>query len=141
MAQYIKATVLIVFIVAATVWFVSQQQEEVINLKEDPALKAAINSCEGITERAAADLVAIVEFQKLEIAGRKAHVFKMCMGDRGYTENPSWLTYSKPIASITSKETTVSADATLESLRRVDMFIASGEQKRPSYWIRRKENP
>jgi len=103
----------------------------------DQALAMAVNTCDGITERAAKDLVAVVEFQKLEIAGRKARVFKMCMSDRGYQQNPDWLSYSTPLAKQLAQETDVSTDAAIESLSRTDMMAATGDDKRPAYWVRK----
>ncbi len=138
MGSYKKVVVLIILFTVAAVWVFSQPQEETIRAKEDPELKASINTCDGITERAAANLVAIVEFQKLEIAGRKAHVFKMCMQDHGYIENPNWLAYSKPIAKAAAVKMNVSIDAALESLRRESMMTALGEQGRPTYWMLKK---
>ena len=106
------------------------------------ALQATINQCDDITERAASHLVAIVEFQKLEIAGRKARVFKLCMQDRGYVENTYWLKYSTLAADKVAKSTNVSIDEALENLRREDMKMPMGERKRPTYWVKSKSaNP
>ncbi len=119
-------------------WYISLQQKgSTPSVAVDSALVAAINTCDGITERAAADLVAVVEFQKLEIAGRKARVFKMCMRDRGFIENVDWQTYSRPLAQQLATASNVSTDAAMESLSRADMMLASGEDSRPSYWVGR----
>ena len=56
------------------------------------------DECAGIADNAVATMVAVVEFQKLEIQGRKIHVMRLCMADNGFQENPSWLEYAKPIA-------------------------------------------
>lgn len=110
-------------------------QESAALEQTNKPLETAILDCEDITEKAAKDLVAVVEFQKLEIAGRKAHVFKQCMHDRGYIESPDWLAYSQPVASQIAQETQVSVDEALENLRRQHMMHAYGESKRPSYWV------
>ena len=80
-------------------------------------------------------LVAMVEFQRLEIAGRKAGVFKICMKDHGYIESTHWLKYSIPIAKSVAKETKISLDEALENLRRANMVLASVEKSRPAYWV------
>lgn len=103
------------------------------------ALEKAILDCDNITEKAAAHLVAVVEFQKLEIAGRKAHVFKQCMGDRGYIENEAWLNDNQTVAQKTAKEMKISISEALENLRRLHMEQPYGEGDRPSYWILRKQ--
>lgn len=98
------------------------------------ALTLAINTCDGITERAASHLVAVVEFQKLEIAGRKARVFKMCMNDRGYIENTQWLKHSTSMAKKIAKDTHISVDEALENLRRTHMKESVANKAFPSYW-------
>lgn len=124
-------------VIGLMAWYLSLQQNDSIpSAPVDVALVEAMNLCEGITERAAADLVAVVEFQKLEIAGRKARVFKMCMRDRGFVENADWRTYSMPLAMQLAKETKVSTDAAIESLSRTDMMRATGEGERPLYWVK-----
>lgn len=105
------------------------------NQENDFALVSAINECDEITERAAAHLKAIVEFQKLEIIGRKARVFKLCMGDHGYMENKRWLAHTTPIANKEAKASNISVDEALENLRRADMKIAN---KAPAYWTKRE---
>ena len=94
-----------------------------------------MNRCGGITERAAAHLVAVVEFQRLEIAGRKARVFKNCMKDQGYIQNRRWLKYSMPVAEKIAKETKISVEEALENLRRANMMVAKHEKNRPSFWV------
>jgi hypothetical protein len=117
-------------------YFYSQPDQTTSAPQEnDIALVAAINDCDEITERAAAHLKAVVEFQKLEIIGRKARVFKLCMGDHGYMENKRWLDYIKPIANKEAKAANISVDEALENRRRADMKVAN---KAPSYWIKRE---
>lgn len=101
----------------------------------DAKLTSHILDCEDITEKAAAHLKAVVEFQKLEIAGRKAHVFKQCMHDRGYIENPEWLTDSKKNARSTAQKSQISIDEAIENLRRLHMQQSEWEAGRPHYWV------
>lgn len=136
-------TLFAALLVAIVVWLFSFQEdkEESGLMASSPALQVAVNRCDGITERAAAHLDAKVPFQKLEIAGRKAHVFKMCMQDSGYVENPNWTTYRTPKAKDLAKKTQVSVDAALESLRRVDMIVAVNAPGRPLYWVHTHAQP
>jgi len=134
--------ILLVLILGGVFWVYTQQKVVEPNLKSQPqpientALKEAINQCGDITERAAAHLVAVVEFQKLEIIGRKARVFKLCMQDHGYIENQYWLTYSQPVAEKAARDGNISVNEALENLRRADMVIAKGDADRPIYWVK-----
>jgi hypothetical protein len=134
--------ILIVLILGGVFWIYTQQKVVEPKLKslpqsiENAALKEVINQCGDITERAAAHLVAVVEFQKLEIIGRKARVFKLCMQDHGYIENKYWLTYSQPVAEKAAMDSNISVNEALENLRRADMAIAHGDSDRPVYWVK-----
>jgi hypothetical protein len=103
--------------------------------EKNSALNTAINDCDEITERAAAHLKAVVEFQKLEIIGRKARVFKQCMRDHGYMENKQWLDFIMPYAQKEASTSNISIDEALENIRRGDMKVAQTES--PPYWIKR----
>ncbi|MGQ0443007.1 MAG: hypothetical protein ACT4OH_06105 [Methylophilaceae bacterium] len=104
-------------------------------LPHSPQLAFAVNECEAITEKAAAHLVAAVEFQRLEIAGRKAHVFRMCMRDHGYIENPAWTRQATPIATQLAKSENISLDEAFEKLRRADMVMLHLEPNEPRFWV------
>jgi len=117
-------------------FFNVSQSKSLETTPENVALKATINTCDDITERAAAHLVAVVEFQRLEIIGRKARVFKMCMQDRGYVENTKWLSVSQPVAARTAKKESISVSEALENLRRAQMKWTKVEKNKPSYWVR-----
>lgn len=106
----------------------------------DSALTTVIDQCGDMTERAAAHLVAKVEFQRLEIIGRKARVFKMCMQDHGYIENKAWFADRHPEAVKISNMTSISINEALENLRRADMVIANDELDRPIYWVKEIKN-
>lgn len=132
---------LVVLLIAFAVWFFNSSQDNKVVERnpEDDALKAAVNDCDSVTERAASHLVAVVEFQKLEIAGRKARVFKLCMQDHGYIENAEWLKFSMPEAEKVAKETNISIDEAIENLRRANMMRSSGENDRSPYWTLRHQ--
>lgn len=134
----VNVSLILLILTAFVIWPLSFSQKTVDGShSEDSALRATVQACDGIAERAASHLVALVEFQQLEIAGRKARVFKMCMKDRGYIQNTHWLKYSTPIAQRVAKETQVSLDEVLENLRRANMMEASAEKHRPIYWTLR----
>ncbi|HSR02034.1 MAG TPA: hypothetical protein VLM20_04510 [Methylophilaceae bacterium] len=130
----------VVFLLIAVVFgisffYINQEQVTPAPSENDIALSTTINDCDEITERAAAHLKAVVEFQKLEIIGRKARVFKLCMRDHGYRENKRWLDYTMPIAKKKANVANISVDEALENLRRAEMKVAD---IKPSYWIKRE---
>ncbi len=125
---------LIAVVFGISFFYTNQEQVTPSSSEKDIALSTTINDCDEITERAAAHLKAVVEFQKLEIIGRKARVFKLCMRDHGYKENKRWLDYTTPIAKKEANAANISVDEALENLRRADMKLAD---KKPSYWIKR----
>jgi len=106
-------------------------------IEQDSALSHALNECDGITEKAALALPpATLEFQKLEHAGRKARVFRLCMGDRGYQENPRWEAYAQPLAVHEADKNQVSVDEAMENLRRADMARVKPNANAPGYWTK-----
>lgn len=92
------------------------------------------DECAGIAENAVANMTAIVEFQKLEIQGRKFNVMRRCMADHGFFENPKWTTYAKPIAQSNSMKQNISEDEAIENLRRSHMVIFKINPDQPIYW-------
>jgi len=95
----------------------------------------AVNACDEITEKAALALPPpLVEFQKLEYAGRKARVFRLCMHDRGYQESAAWKKYAMPLAQQQSSSSQISVDESIENLRRADMVRLEPVPKVPEYW-------
>lgn len=93
------------------------------------------DKCVGISENAAAHLVAVVEFQKLEIAGRKSRVLLNCMNDHGYFENPAWISYASPIAKETASKTGVSFNEAIENMRRISMLEFKVNKQAPTFWL------
>jgi hypothetical protein len=90
--------------------------------------------CSGIRDRATADVVPIIEFQKLELESRRANVLANCMRDHGYVENPAWAVSAMPLAKKHASELGISQDEALEYLRRIAMqsFIPTSEV---GYWL------
>ena len=97
-------------------------------------LEKAGDECAGIAENAVANMTAIVEFQKLEIQGRKFNVIRRCMADHGYFENSKWAAYAKPIAHSDSLKQNISDDEAIENLRRSHMLILKANADHPIYW-------
>lgn len=104
-------------------------------IQPDAGLSGVLNACEAITEKAALALPpAVVEFQRLEQAGRKAHVFRLCMRDRGYQESPRWTEYAQPLAQRVAHQSQISVDEAMENLRRADMQRIEADAAAPAYW-------
>lgn len=99
------------------------------------ALYLAINTCDGIAEKSVAHLSAQVEFQLLEIAGRKARVMQICMNDQGFIENPAWVKYAEQVAQKNANAQQVSINEAFENLRRKSMFLSDTSENTPIYWL------
>lgn len=102
---------------------------------EPAALPLALNTCSGIADKSVANLTAIVEFQKLEIAGRRARVLQNCMNDQGFIENPAWASATQSQAQVAAETLHISFNEAYEYLRRRDMEKFSTDQNAPLYWI------
>ena len=132
---------ILLVLLAGGLWFLNIQTENTskpVALKLNAEPLQAVNACDMITEKAAASLTAVVEFQKLEIAGRKAAVFKICMADRGFKENSTWTKFAAPIAAKTAKNSHISVDEALENLRRTKMTVVTANQNEPMFWVQAK---
>lgn len=103
-------------------------------------LALAINTCDGIAEKSVAHLTAQVEFQLLEIAGRRARVLQNCMNDQGYSENPAWVNYAEPIAQKNAQAQQISVNEAYENMRRKSMLLADTHQNTPLYWLAKSAN-
>jgi len=97
-------------------------------------LKQAGDECVAISEKATAHILPTLEFQRLELIGRKANVIMRCMADRHFYQNPAWLRYAEPIAEKNAKDQHISNDEALENLKRSDMLIFEPGQSKPIYW-------
>jgi len=105
---------------------------------QNSALIKAGEECVAISEQATAHMVPRVEFQKLELAGRKANVVVRCMQDRNFVQNPAWLSYAQPLASKNASAQNISQDEALENLKRADMLKFAAVPEHPSYWLQIK---
>jgi len=132
----IKYVMTLVLLVGVGLWLLNDSETDTAQKPQNTALAAAVNECDAITEKAAMNLVAIVEFQKLEIAGRKANVFKTCMKDRDYIENPAWTKYAEPIAAQKAESENTSKDEAFENLRRTSMVVSQASKDEPLFWIK-----
>lgn len=92
------------------------------------------DECAGIAENSVANMTAIVEFQKLEIQGRKFNVMRRCMADHGYFESPKWTAYAKPLAQSNSLNQKISEDEAIENLRRNHMLVFKEMPGQAIYW-------
>lgn len=98
------------------------------------ALTKAGDECVAISEKASAHLIPKLEFQRLELAARKANVVVRCMADHHFYQNPAWLKYAKPIAAEISSQQHISTDEAIENLKRADMLIFQPQTNKPAYW-------
>ncbi|MEK9824778.1 MAG: hypothetical protein VW548_02165 [Methylotenera sp.] len=108
------------------------------NEMQNTALIKAGEECVAISEQATAHMVPKVEFQKLELAGRKANVVVRCMQDRNFIQNPAWLSYAQPLANKNAAAQNISQDEALENLKRADMLMFAAVPEHPSYWLQNK---
>lgn len=112
------------------------------NLHEDgPAAKPSvlaqtINQCDLVASKAAAELPEALPFQKLEKIARQSHVLERCMQDRGYQQNPAWVTKANTRAMEIAHEKSISQDEAYETLRRQAML--KDEVAGTNYWRARK---
>lgn len=95
----------------------------------------AINQCDLIATKAAAELPDALPFQKLEKAARQSRVLDRCMQDRGYQENPAWVTEINRRLPDIAREQGISESEAFETLRREAML--QSEEKLPTYWRKR----
>lgn len=102
------------------------------------ALEAVGEKCMSIRDRATANVVPIVEFQKLELESRRANVLSNCMGDHGYLQNPAWSQYALPSAKAEASKQNISQDEALEHLRRIEMLNFAATSDIP-FWVKSKK--
>lgn len=106
------------------------------SIKPVSPLKLAIQECDGIATKAAAQLpTPVVEFQKLENAGRQARVFRICMNDHGYVESVAWLKRAEQQAAPAAKQQAISLNEAVEQLRRAAMMQAEPVAQGEVYWV------
>jgi hypothetical protein len=114
-----------------------------MRLQSDDTKNTALNiagiECVAISEQATAHMVPKLEFQKMELAGRKANVVVRCMQDRNFKQNPAWLSYAQPIAAKNAAAQNISQDEALENLKRADMLVFEAQKNKPLYWLQAKQ--
>lgn len=116
------------------VYWLALNQLDSLNPPQKTLLAKTGDDCAAIADNAVANMSAVVEFQKLEIKGRKMHVVRRCMKDKGFIENPSWLTYASPLARANAMKQNISEDEAIENLRREHMMIFNETKQQPLYW-------
>jgi hypothetical protein len=116
------------------VYWLALNQLDSLNPPQKTLLAKTGDDCAGIADNAVANMSAVVEFQKLEIKGRKMHVVRRCMKDKGFIENPSWLTYAAPLARANAMKQNISEDEAIENLRREHMMSFNETKQQPIYW-------
>ena len=126
---------LVVLMIPAIVYWLVITQLDSFNQPQKTLLATVGDECAGIADNSVANLSAVVEFQKLEIQGRKINVMRRCMRDKGFSENPSWLAYAIPIAHVNAIKQSISEDEAIENLRREHMMIFNESSQQPIYWI------
>lgn len=116
------------------VWY-WQSLTEVETGNQQTAMGQAINQCDLIATKAAAELPEALPFQKLEKAARQSRVLDRCMQDRGYQENPVWVSETNKRVPDIAREQNISESEAFETLRREAMLQSEG--KLPAYWRKR----
>ena len=58
------------------------------------------------------------------------------MIDNGYKQNPAWLTYAQPVATVNAAKNKISVSEALTNLSRADMQIFAPAANRPDYWLK-----
>ena len=124
-----------VFTIPAIVYWLLMSQLDSFNKPQKTLLATVGDECAGIADNAVANMSAVVEFQKLEIQGRKINVMRRCMADKGFIENPAWLAYATPITHANAIKQSISEDEAIENLRREHMMIFNESSHQPIYWI------
>ena len=127
--------ILLVLAIPVFVYWFNVHQSAQPQQAQQTALDRVGNECAGIADNAVANMQAIVEFQKLEIEGRKFNVMRRCMADKGFVENPAWLAYANPIAQANAIKQSISVDEAIENLKREHMMVFIDVPHQPIYWV------
>ncbi len=124
----------IVLLMLAIIYILALNTIPVSAHTQKTMLEKVGDECAGIAENSVANMTAIVEFQKLEIQGRKFNVMRRCMADHGYFESSKWTAYAKPLAQSNSLNQKISEDEAIENLRRSYMLVFKNNSGQPIYW-------
>ncbi len=145
--KYFKIVIILALCIAATTYYVKNNDSQnnlassvvVQEKSKNSHLALTIDTCTGIADKSVAHLSAIVEFQKLEIAGRRIRVMQNCMNDKGFKENPAWALFTESLLRKNVKSADTSANEAYENDRRKDMFRYITIKNKPLYWIVTKQ--
>jgi uncharacterized protein YpmB len=118
----------------AVVWY-WQSLTEVEPGNQQNEIGQAINQCDLIATKAAAELPEALPFQKLEKEARQSRVLDRCMQDRGYQENLVWVSETNKRVPDIAREQGISESEAFETLRRKAMLQAG--EIAPAYWRKR----
>ncbi len=139
----LKIVMILLAVLALSIYFLYAKN----GLQTKPALSPAQiklqaelvkmgDRCLDFGERAVANDVPIVEFQMLVRLAKKTNVIEQCMTDNGYKQNPAWLTYAQPVATVNAAKNKISISEALTNLSRADMQIFAPAANRPDYWLK-----
>ena len=110
------------------------------NAHIDTQFQADLTECIAIAEKSVAQMKALVEFQQLEIIGRKARVMRNCMQDHQYIQNEKWTNFAHPIAQARAQAQQISVDEAFETLRREYMVMLKTPNQSPPFWITKPQS-
>lgn len=133
-------TFVVVLVLVVVGWAIFYYKDALLSstaINTDPQismLTRAGDECVAISEKATAHIIPTLEFQRMELIGRKANVMMRCMADRHFYQNPAWLKYAEPIAKKNAKVQHISDNEALENLKRSDMLFFEPVQSKPIYW-------
>lgn len=130
--------IVLFLLLLAGAWFANEHDffQTDTTVTPNPELIQIVDKCAGIATNAVAKSVVVVEFQKLEVAGRKARVMRNCMQDHGYIENPVWLARNTANALTIAQKAHISENEALENLQRSAMYTISATNNAPYYWLK-----
>ena len=130
---------LIAAIILGAVWALNFFEDDIfpapaVRGPQQGMLAKAGDECLQIAEKATAHIIPTLEFQRLELAGRKSNVIRRCMEDRNYYQSPAWLKYAEPVSRQLASQQHISEDEALENLRRADMLVFEPARNKPQFW-------
>ena len=134
-SQVIMVLVVVVLGYAGVWYWQSLTEVEPGSKQNQSEMGQAINQCDLIANKAAAELPEALPFQKLEKAARQSRVLDRCMQDRGYQENPAWVAEINRRVPDIAREQGISESEAFETLRRKAMVQA--DDKSPAYGRKR----
>lgn len=134
-----KTWIAIIFAIAGLAYAYWQNLYGEVPQAQISSLQLAGNACDTIAAKAAADLPEALPFQKLEKQARQSRVLGICMGDRGYIENPAWVAYISPKVKALMQQQFISENEAYETLKREAMLVFAAKDKTPLYWLAKSQ--